>query len=68
MGFYKEESIGQNCELCWAAGEGRVLGLDDGMHILKVSQSLERCRKKEYSVLDHPGTQAATDQMRSKIY
>lgn len=43
-------------------------GLDDGLHILKTGQKLERCRKKEYSVLDHPGTRATTGQMRSKIY
>lgn len=43
-------------------------GLDDGLHILKIGQNLEQGREKEYSVLDHPGTRATADQMRSKIY
>lgn len=44
-----------------------LLGLGDGPHMLKISQNLEQSRKKEYSVLDHPGTRATTDQMRNKI-
>lgn len=65
---YKEESTGQNCELSQAAGEGGASArLGDGLHILKISQNPEQCTKKEYSVLDHPGTRATTDQMRSVI-